>query len=490
MMITGDYHHTAIAVARDVGMVSPSAEMIIIDIARQNHNRQNPTFHGQGSIGDGGQSQAGLVPEALEQEGGHTLEVQLSMAQSILGHHPSWGMDAEQEEESSEQKLGSKSAPADGAGREEPAGQDATTLAEVTPSAVPSAEATQEAVSHSGKLSHRHFILKPRRIISTEHSHKKVVLPPLPEDPIFHPSVSSGHSDVSSNALLPSCMSQHSPGRIPDWTPAVQHSVGDHLEVQQTNTPALCPIRHDHRPPPLLIPISHPHQSPASAHPSQPPGQRSMQHEAVPFSGRRPSWQHFTRHSSLGVNPFLGLFTPTGFGSQAPGGRMLGPHCQTPPAAPKPGLAGLRFFQVQGNQDCDGSWALSALAEGQLQCAVTGDALEHMLQLQDTSLLEAVIRNAVVFARMKPHQKGQVMDLLGTAGLYQLLDGQHRRIEVCTATPCCHALPTLLDLTLDLCPLYHVCCVVLCCAVLCCAVMCCVALCCVLVCCAAALWWT
>ena len=65
-----------------------------------------------------------------------------------------------------------------------------------------------------------------------------------------------------------------------------------------------------------------------------------------------------------------------------------------------------------------------------MQCAVTGDALEHMLQLEDTSLLEAVMRNAVVFARMKPHQKGQVMDLLGAVGIHQLFDGQPRHIQV------------------------------------------------------------
>ena len=518
-------------------MLSPSAEMIIIDIARQNHTQHNsnaPNPGGEGHIGDGGQGQAGLVPEAPEEEGGHTLEAQLSMAQTILGHHPSWGLSPKEEGESSEQKLGSGSAPADGASQKQPVGQNAMASTQ----AVPSAEATLGAAPQSGKLSHRHSILKAEHALSTGRSHKKVILPPLPAAP--HLSAPSGRSDVSSNALLSISTSQHSLGRAPDLTPAVQggstppdgrrrpfqgvsftppyshHSetqqtTDDHLEAQQTIAPALHPVGHDHRPPPLLIPLSQSHQSPASdiptghhqqhsepspahgsslssgpylppspghqeeeggpaaADPSQHPGpsQQSMQHEAVSFSGRTASWQHFTRHSSLGMNPFLGLFTPTGFGCQPPG-RGFDPG-QTPPAASKPGLAGLRFFQVQGNQDCEGSWALSALAEGQLQCAVTGDALEHMLQLRDPSLLEAVMRNAVVFARMKPHQKGQVMDLLGTAGLDELFDGQHRHIEVCRGLLCRHALPILLDSTLDLCPLGHVCCACLCmlgCAVL------------------------
>ena len=81
---------------------------------------------------------------------------------------------------------------------------------------------------------------------------------------------------------------------------------------------------------------------------------------------------------------------------------------------------------------------LKALSEGQLQCAVTGDAFDHMLQLGDLSLLESVMRSAVVFARMKPHQKGQVMDLLGARGMHQLYQGQPRHIKV---RVCITALP-------------------------------------------------
>lgn len=33
-MITGDYHHTAIAVARDVGMLDGSAQVIVIDVSQ------------------------------------------------------------------------------------------------------------------------------------------------------------------------------------------------------------------------------------------------------------------------------------------------------------------------------------------------------------------------------------------------------------------------------------------------------------------------
>jgi len=37
---------------------------------------------------------------------------------------------------------------------------------------------------------------------------------------------------------------------------------------------------------------------------------------------------------------------------------------------------------------------------------VTGEAFELLLQLPDHSVLEAVMQNVVLFARMMPHQKG------------------------------------------------------------------------------------
>ncbi len=102
--------------------------------------------------------------------------------------------------------------------------------------------------------------------------------------------------------------------------------------------------------------------------------------------------------------------------------------CETPAAA----LRGLTFTAGAGRYHMDPCEALTAMAEGSTQCAVTGDAFEHLLQLHDVSVLEAVMRNAVVFSRMQPHQKGQVMDLLGTRGIHQPYDGQPRHIQVNT----------------------------------------------------------
>lgn len=69
--------------------------------------------------------------------------------------------------------------------------------------------------------------------------------------------------------------------------------------------------------------------------------------------------------------------------------------------------AGLRFVSSESNQELEQSEALAALAEGRAQCAVTGSAFASLLQLQDLSLLEVVVRNAIVFARMQPFQKGE-----------------------------------------------------------------------------------
>lgn len=79
--------------------------------------------------------------------------------------------------------------------------------------------------------------------------------------------------------------------------------------------------------------------------------------------------------------------------------------------------------------------ATTALAEGQLQCVVTGSALEHLLQHAPASMMETVLRSAVVFARMRPHQKGQVMALLGSAGLRHAFQGQSRHLAV-SLLPC------------------------------------------------------
>ncbi len=110
------------------------------------------------------------------------------------------------------------------------------------------------------------------------------------------------------------------------------------------------------------------------------------------------------------------------------------PRLTTPDSRRLP-LEGLTFVAA-GLGNLNASQALAALAAGQMQCAVTGDALESLLQERDLSSVETVMSSAVVFSRMQPHQKGQVMDLLSTRGMHQLFDGQPRFIQVSHVMAC------------------------------------------------------
>lgn len=101
--------------------------------------------------------------------------------------------------------------------------------------------------------------------------------------------------------------------------------------------------------------------------------------------------------------------------------------------SPGPGscFAGLRFVDGESNSPLEPSDALASLAEGSAKCAVTGPAFELLLQHADLSAsLEVVMQSAVVFARMQPQQKGQVMDLVTSRGMHQLTTSGSRFIPV------------------------------------------------------------
>ena len=62
------------------------------------------------------------------------------------------------------------------------------------------------------------------------------------------------------------------------------------------------------------------------------------------------------------------------------------------------------------------SSAMTLIAEGH-QCIITGPVFEYMLQHAEPVFLETVLRNVAVCARMRSHQKAQLVQLLGTHGL-------------------------------------------------------------------------
>ncbi len=65
-----------------------------------------------------------------------------------------------------------------------------------------------------------------------------------------------------------------------------------------------------------------------------------------------------------------------------------------------------------------------------MQCCITGPAFEYLLQQPNQALVQAVTLNSVAFTRMRSHQKGQLMDLLGSKGLHHMVDGQRQHIPV------------------------------------------------------------
>ena len=151
---------------------------------------------------------------------------------------------------------------------------------------------------------------------------------------------------------------------------------------------------------------------------------------------------------------FSGAAKRVAFGSESPSDPAIPYGDPTPdtlstqaPACAAADACSLRFM-VEDAQ-WESATALKALAEGQLQCAVTGDAFQLLLQLPYESALDVVLHNAAVYARMKPHQKGQLMDLLSVRGLYQLHGRNLRHIQVCS-----QAIPASIDLYCSV----HLCC--------------------------------
>ena len=89
----------------------------------------------------------------------------------------------------------------------------------------------------------------------------------------------------------------------------------------------------------------------------------------------------------------------------------------------------LKVVTGLGGEEVGLRHAMQSMASGHSCCAITGSAFAHLLQMSDLSILETVMHSAVVFARMKPHQKGQMIDLLSVRGLHQMHLGCARYIQ-------------------------------------------------------------
>ncbi len=471
-MITGDYHHTAIAVARDVGMLNPNAQMVIIDIPRGGQPHADPQGHTpQGSYPQGPAGSAqGLFGEAPGRNAGgpeeglpeHSLEAQLSIVANCLGHTASWageegegehllpGVDAAQSlaglyQNSPDQQQPSGLLDEQEAAREgqSPAGPmvqgpiQQQPLPEQETGRLLSVKAPYDdhvtvaaAATEAAPVTHHPAAESPTKPIKHAVSHrsslKRVTLPPLAQ-PTSHtplPIVQPSRKKVTirqspATEARPSsgfCISPSQGSDSPEHP--VLTSSADHRSTVMSSAAEEEEEEGQHA---QSVVMSQGHQDQwVGPSPPYPTGTPSPAHQTTPLMLSR------TPSSALHHKKLRRLFTLSGGGPRQP--------LETP-ATPRATLGGLKFFQAEGNLECEAGWALTALAEGQLQCTVTGDAFDHVLQLGDTSLLESLMRNAVVFARMKPHQKGQVVDLLSATGIHQLFDGQPRHIQVSLLLP-------------------------------------------------------
>lgn len=156
------------------------------------------------------------------------------------------------------------------------------------------------------------------------------------------------------------------------------------------------------------------------------------QHPAEPrIATRRPTTQSPHSHEATGDTPLTRFHSTLQVTTSLDSSQ--GPSLESQNSANfRLQCDGQRFLLGTGDirQDSEATRALTSIAEGEAQCAITGAAFEHLLQQEDLAVLQAVLQNAVVFARMRPHQKAQVMSLLGAAGLHQVFQGRHRHIPV------------------------------------------------------------
>lgn len=503
MMITGDYHHTAIAVARDVGMLNPEAEVVIIDAAKHSHSQlgcpgQNPPGHHRQAAADSALGQeaeklgqnrledAGLlgnVPgrnaDTSEYQAEHSLEAQLSIGHNALGRFGSWATEQDKEEAQAGQNAGSVQSPqglslaspgqpqplAARAGGDQhvafaqregngqiPAGLAGSAPCQYHPSAEQGRRTGEQELSRSFSDQLRsdgagpcvHLESAAAASEAALDCHHPAGAAPVPSAKQKKPAVSH-RSSVKKIGLGPSAQSPSSCAPLPS-----ARSSRKTVTICQLPTTAALPLSGLCMSPgqagtspqqPVIVPSADEyHHSQGGVSPScKQEDQAQVVHEACNQQHQQPSGvcppASYTQSSSFSrvvssARRSIQLFRLSGREHRP---QIGGPS--DPPATPRASLAGLRFIKAQSNQDCEASWALTALTEGRLQCAVTGDAFDHVLRLGDTALLESIMRNSVVFARMKPHQKGQVVDLLGAPGIHQLFNGQPRHIQV--ACGCC-----------------------------------------------------
>ena len=407
-MITGDYQHTALGTARDVGMISAAAPILIIDkdpgprpaptpgLRPEPSNHAPPASvslsgHGPAVGQDPGQGR----PPGVDLRRGslHGMPVHASVGQDQLMDSLASG----REVSGVTRQTAPLSAPRTAAWHHgTPRSAQTSPHAQQVHSALQSPPGAEMSAPTQSMLG---MCLMPA---PAEYRHTLPLLSAsaLPSSSLPRPGVSTAlHTSAVSSSpqpLLSASASRLSPQPLPP-TSALQISPQplpptSALQISPQPLPSTSAALHSPRrlpsttapnspwpPSPTCVALHSPQPLPStSASPSSPSDSTTqVQSAAEPI----PSTSYST-DPSVDTSSLSFILRVGGQGTR------LTPH-----------------------------QAWTALAEGQTQCVVTGLAFQHLLEQSDSARLETVLRSVVVFARMQPHQKGQAVLLLTSQGL-------------------------------------------------------------------------
>ena len=413
-MITGDYHHTAVAVARDVGMVKPDGQVVVIDAAHKEMPHQDQSAVQTPDAG----SSAASSPLSTPQVSFRRRDADFAHGFFAQSSRPRLGV-------SVSEALPAKRASVE---RAQPS--------RVSWEAQQPSRVSWEAQQHSrvsweeqrpGRLSLEGLTKNglpfkaaptPKQPTEAANAHmlpaEAASCEKLPKIRLSFEGMPSANKAAAAHKIrLPPIKAAHSQTQGPTQIALSKAQLP--IEASLHSSPSRRQLVK------AASLTSLPNQTAVST--AAAPAESSSQHasSSAPASQGLAELGH--RMLQVSVSRITRAFAHPCDSADGP----MSDPCNSQRAP----LKGLVFTSGTGSHDvmepCE---AISSMTEGSMQCAVTGDALEYMLQMHDVSLLEAVIRNAVVFSRMQPHQKGQVMDLLGTRGIHQQFEGQPRHIQV------------------------------------------------------------
>ena len=400
-MITGDYHHTAVAVAKDVGMVQAASQVVVIDTIHTDTVRHDGSAASTPDMSNSGLASPEFSPQASFRR--HNADFGHGFFGLFPGSSKSLASDAEAD------KLGqsSKSRNASLVRVEEEEGR--ATSPGLEPGHRVSFELSQPSRGsfHSKQLSSRAMaVLK------------------LPVGAALANNVAS---EATTRELSPRTRLSL------DSMPSAEVPAPSKLPLQSMELPseAACPAHaQSQRLPSRAVSLT---RLPSEAAASVTALSAVSSCDGSSVSNRQHLSMQSLERQMLGLSQHVIHASVTAFTHPFHRRTLDAPLTTNFGAAPESGLRGLTFTSGADRHHMEPGEAFTAMTEGRLQCAVTGAAFEQLLQLRDLSLLEAVMRNAVVFSRMQPHQKGQVVHLLGSRGIHQPFEGHPRHIQVGTA---------------------------------------------------------